>query len=231
MTGMDSKEISTTGNKIRATCTACRNVTNHVVTRSVDLSGSDEEAGVSYETSYQIIECQGCNGVSYRTVSWDSESMDYDPDQPVTREQQFPDPKIGRAPVWGNFVIPLQLERVYVETVKALNEGQLVLCGMGVRAVVESIVKDQKASGKLLSDQIDSLAKQGMLTTSGAAILHQVRALGNEAAHEVVAHGKDELSLALDVIDNLLQAVYILPTQASSTFEKFAPKKTSGVAG
>lgn len=59
-----------------------------------------------------------------------------------------------------------------------------------------------------------------MLTQSGALIVHQIRALGNKAAHEVVAHSTEELQLALDVIDNLLQAVYVLPQRASNIFTK-----------
>ena len=104
---------------------------------------------------------------------------------------------------------------------------------MGVRAVLETVVKDQKASGKNLAEQIDSLAKAGMLTHSDADTLHQIRALGNKAAHEVVAHSTEELRLALDVIGNLLQAVYVLPQRAKNTFAKHdkAPIALNGGKG
>lgn len=58
-----------------------------------------------------------------------------------------------------------------------------------------------KASGKNLAAQIDSVAKGAILTHRGALILHQFRAIGNRAAHEVLAHSTEELRLAIDVID------------------------------
>lgn len=67
--------------------------------------------------------------------------------------------------------------------------------------------------------KIDYLVKQGVLTTEGATILHKIRTLGNNAAHEVKPHDYVELGLALDVIDHLLQGVYILPYHANSNFK------------
>jgi hypothetical protein len=203
-------------------CAQCAGKTNHLVAQSVDLSSYDEDAGIHYEASYQIIACQGCNRRSYRTVTSNSDDFDYENDSPIVREELYPEHRGVRAVPFDYLfgTVPDQLSRVYDETVKALNSSQTVLCGMGARAILETVVKDQKASGKNLAAQIDSLAKAGMLTHSGALILHQIRALGNKAAHEVVAHSTEELRLALDVIDNLLQAVYVLPQRAANIFIK-----------
>ncbi|MGH8646600.1 MAG: DUF4145 domain-containing protein, partial [Gammaproteobacteria bacterium] len=94
----------------------------------------------------------------------------------------------GRAPIAGVSALPKQLERVYTETINGLNRGQPVLCGIGVRAIVETVVKDQRAKGPNLSKQIDNLVTAGVLTKEGAQILHKLRVLGNKAAHDVKAH-------------------------------------------
>lgn len=117
-----------------------------------------------------------------------------------------------------DYLLPTNLQRIYSETLRSLNSGLNVLAGIGVRAIVETICKDKSASGRDLFAKINDLVTQGVLTQDGADILHKLRTLGNEAAHEVKPHSNTQLGLALDVIDHLLQGVYILPHHASKTF-------------
>jgi hypothetical protein len=88
-----------------------------------------------------------------------------------------------------------------------------------VRAVVEAVTADRRAAGSNLSKKIDDLVVKGDLTTEAAKILHKLRVLGNKAVHEVKAHSERELTLAIDVLDHLLLAVYILPELAKKTFK------------
>jgi hypothetical protein len=60
----------------------------------------------------------------------------------------------------------------------------------------------------------------GVLTNDGATILHSLRNMGNDAAHEVKPHREEELKVAFDVVENLLESVYLLPLKA-----KKLPKK------
>ena len=55
----------------------------------------------------------------------------------------------------------------------------------------------------------------GVLTKDGAEILHSLRILGNIAAHEVTPHSDDQLAVAMNVVEHLLNGVYILPKAAS----------------
>lgn len=59
---------------------------------------------------------------------------------------------------------------------------------------------------------------KNILTPAGAAILHRIRALGNDAAHEVRPHNDKQLGVAMDVIEHLLKDVYILPKQVEAEF-------------
>ncbi len=88
---------------------------------------------------------------------------------------------------------------------------------MGIRAIVETVCKNKNANGKDLCEKINDLVIQGVLTKKDADILHKLRTLGNEAAHEVKPHNNATLALALDVIDHLIKGVYILPLLLSSS--------------
>ncbi len=100
-----------------------------------------------------------------------------------------------------------------------MNNEQPVLAGIGIRALVERICKDKQAPGGNLVEKINDLVKLGVLTQDGATILHKIRTLGNDAAHEVKPHKPEQLRLALDVCEHLLQGVYLLPHHAKQTFQ------------
>ena len=59
-----------------------------------------------------------------------------------------------------------------------------------------------------------------MVTPDGAKILHSLRFMGNDAAHEVEAHPEADLMTALDVVEYLLKGVYILPRLAAKLPKK-----------
>ena len=129
----------------------------------------------------------------------------------------YPNPEDGRDAIDYVHLLPSNLQLIYHETIKSINSGLAVLTGMGIRAIVETVCKDKNANEKDLYEKINGLEKQGVLTKKDADILHKLRTLGNEAAHEVKPHNNTTLTLALDVIDHLLKGVYILPLLLSSS--------------
>ena len=137
----------------------------------------------------------------------------------LTREELYPNPEETRVSLSDDHLLPENLYRIYSETLGALNSGSPVLTGIGIRAIIETVCKDKKATGRDLYDRINDLVGQGVLTTEGAEILHKLRVLGNAAAHEVKPHSSTQLGLAFDVVEHLLQGVYILPHHAKQEFK------------
>ncbi len=113
----------------------------------------------------------------------------------------------------------MNLSRIYQESILALNSDQPILSGIGIRAIIETVSNEEQAAGNDLAQKINGLVAKGVLTKDGADILHKIRALGNQAAHSVKVHSSTELKLAMDVVEHLLQAVYILPHHAKGTFK------------
>lgn len=206
--------------KIDVTCGDCKRSTKHIVLSDICLRGSDP--AIDWINEYQIIQCQGCETVSFRKTHENSEDFyQTGPDEMEYSlyEDIYPNPKEGRDSVEDAHLLPLSLQRIYNETLKSLNSNQPVLTGIGIRAIVETVCKDKKATGKDLYSKINKLVAQGVLTKDGADILHKLRTLGNKAAHEVKPHDNVQLGLAFDVIDHLLQGVYILPIHAKEKFK------------
>ena len=57
--------------------------------------------------------------------------------------------------------------------------------------------------------------EKGILTKRNADILHEHRFLGNEALHELTQPSKDELALAIQIIEHILEHIYELLDKAA----------------
>lgn len=220
------KKNKNTDKKIDVACGVCKRSTKHLVVVDVDLKGQEPMGPrdtYDWYNEYQIIQCQGCETISFRKTHSNSEDYgtssngEHEPEY-IVSEDIYPNPEEGRKLIEDNYLLPSNLHRIYSETLKSLNSNHPVLTGIGVRAIVETVCKDKNANGNNLFDKLNDLVTQGVLTRDGADILHKLRTLGNEAAHEVKPHDNVQLGLAFDVIEHLLQGVYILPEHARAKF-------------
>ena len=205
------------GEEVWLPCGRCSSETSHKVSASIDVTGEALDWDFSYYENYQIVQCQGCKSFSFRKCSTDSEDNYQDEEgethYPVT-QNLYPSRVAGRHELNSKQLLPDKIKRVYEETHSALCNKLPVLAGIGIRALVETVCKEKSADGSNLAKKIDSLVKLGILTTDGAVILHKLRILGNESAHEVTPHSETTLGTAMDVVEHLLSGVYILPEKA-----------------
>jgi Domain of unknown function (DUF4145) len=221
-----TQEINKTQNsRSEVACIRCVGKTWHKVLVSVDSSGSLENEGINFEWSsaHQIIQCQGCDSLSYKSISTHSEDWFDDEDGTIHNPETarlYPPRLEGRKGLGElSLFLPHRVRQIYEETSLALAVQAPLLAGIGLRALIEQVCKEKEADGKDLFKKIDSLVAKQVLTPSSASILHKVRSLGNEAAHEVKPHTEQQLSLAMDVVEHLLKDVYVLPTQAENGFK------------
>lgn len=50
--------------------------------------------------------------------------------------------------------------------------------------------------------------------------MHRLRSLGNEAAHEVKPQSEEQLYMAMQIIDHMLEGTYIIPQRMNQVFGK-----------
>lgn len=207
-------------------CAECKKVTNHNIIKEHQASGDAYDGEIQWWANYQVIECLGCDEVSFRQIS--SSSEDYNPQtgKQEIYEILYPDRADGRAPMEDSDLFPVKTKRVYRETLKALNNQTPLLTAIGLRALIESICIEQKVKAKNLAKGIDELVGMGLLSEKQAEFLHNHRFMGNEAAHEMVAPKPEHLVAAIDIAETLLKTIYILPDKAEAMKPKKASKKT-----
>lgn len=219
------------GQKIKSLCRDCHRETKHeIIADAISKSSHFTKfQDFDWTVEWQIVRCLGCEGITFRKSSGSSDDWVQIGDneyeyQPLI--ETYPIPVSGRQFLSGVELLPHKAQLVYQESIEALNNAQPVLCGIGVRAILETVCKDKSAEGKDLYLKINSLVELGVLSKNDAAILHKLRIMGNDAAHEVKPHNLIELGLALDVVDHMLRGVYILPEHT----KQLLPEDTSSAS-
>lgn len=222
---MKSKEY--TMDKEKVLCGSCKKVTNHVVLAQHSTSGEAHDGDIQWWSTYQIVQCLGCDEISFRNSSTCTE--DYDPRTGGMTEtvHLYPDSTGGREPMQDYDEFPLRTMRIYLETINALNNKTPILAAIGLRALIESICLEQKTNTRSLAKGIDKLAEMGLLSKKQAEFLHNHRFMGNAAAHEIVAPKPQHLVAALDIAETLLKTIYILPDMANQ-LKKTPTKQSTG---
>jgi hypothetical protein len=215
---LDVKRDATKGERLHLPCARCAAKTFHVVQASVDIDGNEDNV-LDYEQHYQIVQCQGCDQHSFRILERSEDRTEINPRtgevELEDRVTLFPPRIAGRPPLRQLYGVPSQVRSIYDETHKALLGKQPILAGVGLRSLIEAVCREKNAKGGNLEKSIDSLVEFGVLTRDGADILHALRHLGNAAAHEAVVYSETDLSTAFDVVEHLLQTVYIIPKKAA----------------
>jgi hypothetical protein len=228
-------------------CTSCRHETNHKVLYSLLLHGKEEFEEYSWyewENEYQVIQCLGCDEISFRVTKSDSESQNPETGEYDVEEILYP--KRTKETINGKIYLnlPFTIKILYQETIDCYNNNILLLCAAGVRSLVEGICQNKKITGgnieilrkdgtkerkhsKNLDGKINGLYEKGILTEENAKVLHEHRYLGNEAVHELSMPSRSELELAIIIIEHILDSIYEIPAKGGEllNLRKRAGKK------
>jgi hypothetical protein len=212
---------NTVGTEHKALCEVCKIQQRHKVEASARSRWDSEEyTGI---TEFEVIRCLNCDALSFRKESSNSEDYYYDHDtEEYTADYSvalYPNRTAGRFKIDGYSHLPPEVRATYDELILAMNGEQPILAGLAVRILIEMICKNQSATGKNLLAKIDDLKLKGVLPNAGADILHKLRSMGNDSAHEAKPSTVKQLTLAMDVVENLLQSVYIHPHEAKAAFK------------
>jgi len=227
--------------KHKVYCAQCKRETNHVVLQSIDSDASEvighvdgHPETIDWSNNYQIIQCQGCDAISFRHVSWFSEAaqqISEDEWDDGTSTWLYPKRSDKTWAIKDYYNVPNNLRRIYRETAECFNNDALTLCAAGLRAIIEGICADQniqdgpvqisKPDGTIetkrrdnLEGKIAGLGEKGIVAPKNATILHQHRFLGNDAVHELAQPSVDELKLAIEIIEHILDSLYEMPDKA-----------------
>lgn len=149
------------------------------------------------------------------------------PEEPKNEINQRFDPHILKE--FNN--TPDLIEMLYIQIVTAYNMKSYLLSAVGLRMMLDGICKDlnikegfvlnengekevnnegEEIRNRKLIGKINGLIEQGVIVQKQAAILHQIRELGNTTVHELEVPKRRTVQFGLDIIENMIHNIYEL---------------------
>ena len=191
-------------------CNRCDGDTYHeevwMSRRSEDLyaQGRTEDDGppLGHQLEeFRLWQCIGCETVLLE------HRFCYDSDDEWGYEYH---PKPARHSVKAKYFtkLPDRLATIYKEAVTCFNYSAWTLCAVGLRGLIEGICRDKGISGRTNEKKIDGLKK--ILPEGIVNNLHSLRFMGNQAAHELERPSGYDLTVALEICEDLLNYLYEL---------------------
>jgi hypothetical protein len=203
------------GDVVKSDCRKCNSKTRHMIKGLVvDKRHNPWE---NERDSWAVVQCQGCLTNSFHLKSEDFEEVfeDYDGElQHSIIDTSFPSVIRNHRPLASTHLLPHLINTIYQQTLKALSQNANVLASIGLRATIEAVCNNLKVSGSNLEKRIDTLFKAGYVSNGDKRRLHAIRFLGNDAAHEIKQPERTEILVALEIVEHLLNTVFILESRA-----------------
>lgn len=199
--------------EIKLRCGSCNKPTKHIVRAKypfkeiVDLREIGGFGKMELEHEYFIAQCAGCDYVSLVNIVFcEGSYQTYQYPEPTKKEYDglFLDQN-------ELFEVPEEISDLYQEVTQAYKNQTPILCGVGLRILVEAICLDQEIEGYNLVEKIKALKNEGLISQQELPILDKLREIGNAAAHEIKAMQEDTLKHALLIINHIIRSIYILP--------------------
>lgn len=235
MSGITKKfiENKSKGLVVKEICIQCNRETNHEIVTSYELWGQEDCGGdytIEWCHSCQVIQCKGCEALSFReenSCSEDYHQISDDEWDDGTRVTLYPkrSEHMRVAKEFDN--VPYHLLRIYKESIEAFNNDSFVLTAAGLRALVEGVCsnlgvldglvpseKGEAIRKNNLEGKIFGLNEGGYLTAASAKFLHEHRFMGNNAVHALQRPARADLLIAIDLLEHSLNEIFEVSVKA-----------------
>ncbi len=201
-------------------CNQCLRKTRHDVIACRNLSESEDTPmgfEIDWFTTYTMLECRGCGGVTLRRrlVSHDVDVDDTD---------YYPPPVSRQFPSWG-YRLPNDLDALLREIYTALHADSRRLAVMGARALVDMFMNATVGDIGGFQTKLDALVEHGYLSKRNRDILDAALDAGHAVIHRGHDPKADDVGIVFDIVENLLQPLAL--EKKAADLKKHTPKRGS----
>ncbi len=201
-------------------CNTCRRKTNHFlkaehtkIEYELENEGTPNEYPIFDETwIYRFWVCKGCDtaiieeaykGPGYTDVNG-KEFYDY---------SYYPKRKTRELSKKRFNSLDKNLYKVYTEAIECYNNNLPISCALSLRSLIEGICINKGITDKVswgLENKINKLKDKTHLPHNIVDGLLSFKFMGDDAAHRLKTSAMQELKLAIEVIEDLLNFLYEL---------------------
>lgn len=197
---------------MRQYCNKCTQLTRHKVVHEYSRVHTPENTPgmqIDYaKGAWKIIECNGCEEVSFYETWQTSEDIDYETGIPYEHVKLYPECQESALGFQQFEALPLKVKNIYFEAIQTFNKNLYFSSMACLRAIIESVCSNVGIDKGSIEQKINKLFEKGFLTKQHADILHEHRLMGNKSLHELQIPTKEELVIAIKIIEHTLENIY-----------------------
>jgi hypothetical protein len=120
--------------------------------------------------------------------------------------------------------LPASVQRAHEQAVRAFGVALYEPSALMCRKALEAVCKLKGASGRNLYDRLAELAKSGVIDARLLEWAHEIRVVGNDAAHD--PDGEVSKDDARDVLD-LTEAILLYVFSLTARFDRFRVRRAT----
>jgi hypothetical protein len=201
---------------MKAPCSSCIRLTKHNVLHEEEYIDEVHFCTDGIER-YAILQCAGCQHISFAhyffspddEVLPDDEIDAYSPDGELVVDF-YPSPVSRKKPSWWYRLENKDelLSDLLNEIYRAVDGGQYRLAAMGIRALLEQVMVAKVGDLKTFDEKLDAFQEKGYISLIQRDTMENTLEVGHAAMHRGFKPTEEELSLALDIVETIIGAIY-----------------------
>ncbi|TWT45126.1 hypothetical protein RAS1_15480 [Phycisphaerae bacterium RAS1] len=220
----------TDANIVKAHCNQCLRETRHFVVavekQEYNEENPDGSLGYWEHTYYEMLKCCGCENITLRSTL-------HVAGDPERRATYFPPAVTRPKPRWMSGLVGLSapainraLVSLFHEVYAALHAGSNRLAMMGARAIIDMVLLDKVGDQGTFAEKLSEMQKADYISRASREFLAAAIEAGHAATHRGHASNDADVNRVMDIVENLVQTVYVLET-AARTLHKNTPRRST----
>jgi hypothetical protein len=115
--------------------------------------------------------------------------------------------------------------RLIYEVYNALHSGGMCLAVMGARTLVDMAIMDKVGDVGSFEEKLEALEQKGFIGKQNRKILLAALEAGHATAHRGHEYTEAQVNQVMDIVENMLQAIYALESCAEQLKKVTPPRK------
>lgn len=214
-----------------AHCNNCGGRRNHHVRCEHEKHYSeriDDYCTLQTYDKYSIVECCGCGNVSIKHIHTFSEDMD-EQGREVVHVNYYPKAYFRRKPAWTlepYWDIPSnKIKKIHDEIYSAMYNDCGILAMIGIRSLLEAIMIGKCGDNGSFANNIKKFYENGHISNVQKTYLETTIDAGHSVTHRGHIPSQEDLSMAIDITENIIETTYISPARGEKLRESIPPRK------
>jgi hypothetical protein len=216
---------------IMSHCRKCGGNRHHsVYAEKVVLWEEEVDKGIFIDgvNAYLIAECDGCKTVTFVHRHWFSEDTEHtvDGSRPVIHYDLYPPAPTRKKPewnlgfFWGMPVNQFWIIQLHEDIYKAIALKSHSLAAMGIRTIVDWIVTKEAGDFGTFKQKLIRMSEKTLISETQIEVILAAFDAGSAAAHRGYSPELASINTLLDIAENLLEQIYIIPMKRALEAKK-----------